>query len=260
MILAIDVGNTNIVLGGVEGEKIYFDARLSSDRHRTADEYMINFKYLLDAYGVGQQTVTDAIISSVVPPLTNVMRRAVRRITGKEPLIVGPGVKTGLSIRLDDPSQLGSDMVVLAVAAEGRYPLPLVIVDMDTATSFAVIDSSRNYRGGILVPGVTVSHDALIARTSQLPKVSLEPPARVIGRNTVESLRSGMVLGTAAMVDGVIDRIEEELGEKASVVATGDIARVVIPHCRREGILFDNHLLVKGLWRIYEKNRLAKKK
>ncbi len=255
MILAIDVGNTNIVLGGVDSDKIYFIARISTNRGRTADEYTIDFKHIMEIYGVKRKDVEGAIISSVVPPLCAPLKTAAERFTGRSPLIVGPGVKTGLNIRIDDPSQLGSDMVVTAVGAISKYPRPQIIIDMGTATTVSVIDKDGYFLGGQIMPGVKVSHDALASCTSLLTKVSLEAPEKVIGRNTIECLQSGLIYGSASMLDGIIGRIEEELGEKATVIATGGIAQTIIPCCRRRDITIDDDLLVKGLWIIYDKNR-----
>jgi type III pantothenate kinase len=259
MILAIDVGNTNIVLGGVDRDKIHFIARISTNRDRTADEYTIDFKHIMEIYGVTRGDVEGAIISSVVPPLVSPLKTAAERFTGQSPLIVGPGVKTGLNIRIDDPGQLGSDMVVTAVATLAKYPLPQIVVDMGTATTISVIDKDGYFIGGQIVPGVRISHDALASHTSLLTKVSLEAPSRVIGRGTIECLQSGLIYGNASMIDGLIQRIEDELGQKATVIATGGIAQTIIPCCTRKDIVIDNDLLVKGLWIIYDKNRRAKK-
>lgn len=255
MILAIDIGNTNIVLGGIEGENIFFVARLSTDRNKTEDEYKIYFRQIMEIYGVNKEKVEGSIISSVVPPLTNILKSAVEHYTGTPAIMVGPGIKTGLNILMDNPGQLGSDKVVTAVATSARYPMPQIIIDMGTATTMSVLDKNGNFLGGPLFPGVLVSHDALIARTSQLPRVSLEAPERVIGRNTIDSIKSGLILGNAAMMDAMIERIEEELGEKATVIATGGLSGTIIPHCKREGIIYDDDLLIKGLGILHEKNR-----
>lgn len=254
MILAIDLGNTNIVLGGIEDEKIYFVARLSTDRNKTEDEYKIYFRQIMEIYGIKKEDVDGAIISSVVPPLTDVLREAVEHYTGKQALTVGPGIKTGLNILMDNPAQLGSDKVVTAVATMNSYPLPQIIIDMGTATTMSVLDKNGGFLGGPIFPGVMVSHDALIARTSQLPRVSLEAPPQVVGRNTIDCIKSGLILGNAAMMDAMIERIEEELGEKATVIATGGLSGTIIPHCRRRDIICDDDLLIKGLGIIYKKN------
>jgi type III pantothenate kinase len=167
---------------------------------------------------------------------------------------VGPGIKNGLKIKIDDPARLGSDLVVDAVAGINEYPVPLIICDFGTATTISVVNGEKEYIGGIIMPGVRVSHDSLVGRTAQLPKISLDPPTRVIGRNTVECMKSGILYATASSIDGMIERIEEELGERATVIATGGLASTIIPLCRRE-ITIDDMLLLKGLMLIYNRNK-----
>jgi type III pantothenate kinase len=254
MILALDVGNTNIVIGCISDEKIYFVGRLSTDIERTEEEHAITFKNIIEMYGVDISEIEGAIISSVVPPLINVLTDAVTKITGKEPLVVGPGVKTGLNILMDNPAQLGSDQVVDAIAALAQYKPPLIILDMGTATTISVVDKDANYTGGLIVPGVKLAVEALSGRTSQLPFISLEAPKRLIGKNTIDCMKSGMIYGTAAMIDGVVERIEETLGQKATVVATGGLGEIVTPFCKKD-IIYDDNLLLKGLLLIYNKNK-----
>lgn len=258
MILALDAGNTNIVVGCIENGEIVFEGRLASSKSRTMDEYAINFKIMLDMYDVEISSIDGAIISSVVPPITNHLRDAVRKVTGVKPLIVGPGIKTGLNILMDNPGSLGSDLVVDAVAALAEYKPPLIIFDMGTATTCSVIDAKKNYIGGIISPGLKVAEEALSSRASQLPYISFDSPRHVIGKNTIDCMKSGMIYGNAAMMDGMITRIEEELGEKATVIATGGLAKCVITHCMQD-IIFDGDLLLKGLWLIYNKNKPARK-
>lgn len=253
MILALDAGNTNIVLGIVEHDTVLFSARLATDRSKTEDEYAVFFKNILELHNVNPRDIHGGIISSVVPPLTHVLKRAIELVSGTTPLVVGPGVKTGLNILIDNPKQLGSDLVVDAVAALAEYPAPLILLDMGTATTFSAIDARGNFLGVVILPGVRVSQEALSSRTSQLPHISMEAPDHVIGRNTTASMQSGMVYGQASMVDGMIDRIQEELGGTATVIATGGLSRQIIPHCRHK-ILYDNDLLIKGLLLIYKRN------
>lgn len=253
MILALDVGNTNIVVGCIQDKDIVFEGRLASDRDRTMDEYAINFKTLFDINNIDIEQVEGAIISSVVPPLTNNLKDAIYKVTGHKPLVVGPGIKTGLNILMDNPGQLGADLVVDAVAAIHEYEAPLIIFDMGTATTCSVIDKNKNYIGGIIYPGMKVAEEALSSKASQLPFISFEAPKRIIGKNTVDCMKSGMIHGNAAMIDGMIDRIEGELGQTATVVATGGLSTCVIPYCKRE-IIYDNDLLLKGLFLIYKKN------
>lgn len=253
MILALDIGNTHIVIGCLEGEKIKKVARMASDSLRTEYEYAVMIKQILEIDSIDNRSFEGAIISSVVPPLTATLKKAVEHITGHEPLIVGAGLKTGLNIMLENPVQLGSDLVADGVAAQAAYKLPIIIVDMGTATTITVIDESSAFLGGAIIPGVTLSMNALSSGTSQLPRVSIEAPKHCIGTNTVDSMKSGAVYGTAAMLDGMIERIEAELGSKASVVATGGLARSIVPYCKKE-ITCDDNLLLRGLGLIYNKN------
>ena len=254
MILAIDIGNTNIVIGCIEDGDILFVERLSTNSTQTVLEYAISFKNVLEMYEISPSAITGSIIASVVPPVTNIVKDAVFKITHHKVLIVGPGLKTGLNILMDNPAQLGSDLVVNAVVAIAEYPAPLIIFDLGTATTISVIDKKKNYIGGMILPGVRISLDTLTSRTSQLPRISLDPPKKVIGTNTIDCMKSGVLLGNAACMDGMIQRIEKELGEKATVLATGGIARVIVPNCLEE-IILDDKLLLKGLWLIYKKNQ-----
>ena len=253
MILAVDIGNSNIVLGCFDENEILFEDRLSTDREATVLEYAVIIKTSLEMHKLEYEQITGAIISSVVPSVTENVQQAVFRLTGQQAMVVGPGVKTGLNILLDDPKQLGSDRVADAVGAIGEYPCPLIIVDMGTATTISVIDRNKNFLGGMIIPGLQVSLDSLANRTSQLPHVSLDEPKKVIGTNTVDCMKSGIIYSTAGSIDGAIDRIEQELGESCTVVSTGGHARKIIPHCHHE-ILIDPDLLLKGLMAIYEKN------
>lgn len=254
MILAIDIGNTNIVVGCIDDEKIYFIERLSTVRTKTELEYAIDLKTVLDIYHIKSTDIEGCIISSVVPQITNVAKLAAEKILKKEALVLGPGVRTGLNILLDNPGEMGADRVADAVAALTYYPVPLVIVDMGTATTVSVVDEKKRYLGGMILPGVRVSLDALTSRASQLSGISIEEPKRLIGKNTVDCMKSGILYGNAAAVDGIIDRIEEELGQKVTAIATGGMSKKIIPHCRRE-IIQDEDLLLKGLLVIYEKNK-----
>jgi len=259
MILAFDIGNTNIVMGGLEEKKTLFLARISTNLDKTEAEYAVLIKELLGIYEVDLQKVEGAIIASVVPPLIDIMRRVVLRLTGKEALVVGPGMKTGLNIAAGDPRELGADLVVGAVAALEKYPKPQILLDMGTATTFSVIDSAGYFRGVIIYPGVMVSFDALTARTAQLPRISFDEPKQVIGTTSVDSMQSGLIYGNAAMVDGIIDRIEAELGESCTVVATGGLSPKITPHCRHR-VINDDDLLLDGLSILYEKNKPSAKK
>ena len=253
MILAVDIGNSNIVIGCFDSSEIMFVERLSTNHRSTAMEYTVMIKTILELHGLNGERIDGGIVSSVVPPLTETLRSAMERLGCGDVLTVGPGVKTGLNILLDDPAQLGSDRVADAVGAINQYEAPLILIDMGTATTVSVIDGNKNFLGGMIIPGLRVSLESLAGRTSQLPNISLTPAARVIGRNTVDCMKSGIINGTASTLDGVIERIEAELGERCNVIATGGLANVVVPFCKRE-IIEDELLLLKGLRIIYEKN------
>ncbi len=255
MILAIDIGNTYIVVGCIRDEEIVFAERLHTDGTKSELEYAISIKTVLELYGIDRTKLDGGILSSVVPPLTNVIRRAAEKVTGREILVVGPGVKTGLDIRIDNPAQLGPDLVVEAAAAAEEYPCPLVIVDMGTATTFTVVNEKKQVLGGMIMPGVNVALDSLISRTSQLPKISLEPPEKLIASNTVDCMKSGVLFGNAACVDGVLARIQEEFEVPLTAVATGGMAKYIIPYCRTK-IEMDDGLILKGLKLIYRRNSL----
>ncbi len=253
MILALDIGNTNITIGVYEGKRLRFVSRMATDRARMEDQYAIELRDILDIYGVKISDVEGSIISSVVPPLTTYIVRAVTRLTGTKPICVGPGTKTDLRICLPNPESLGADLIVGCVAAIEMYGCPCIILDMGTATTISVLDEEKNMLGGCIIPGVGISLDALTNRTAQLPSISLEAPEHVIGNNTVDSMRSGIIYGTASMIEGMCNRIEEELGTVCRVVATGGLAKEFIEHCSRE-IVYSDNLLLEGLRILYEKN------
>ena len=253
MLLATDIGNTNIVFGGMENGKICFEARIATDRLKSSDQYAMIFTKLMRAYGVDPSEITDCIISSVVPPVLNSVKTGLQKTLKLTPMVVGPGLRTGLNLRVDDPSRVGSDRIVAAVGALISHEAPLILLDMGTATTFEVVGRGNTYLGGCIIPGVRTAMDGLVSRSAQLPAISLEAPEQVIGRDTVDCLKSGILWGAAAMIDGMIGRIEEELGETAEVLATGGIAPLVVPLCRRK-IRLEEDLLLKGLSVIYEKN------
>ena len=253
MILTVDIGNSNIVIGGVRGDEIVFEARLRTERTKTSDEYALDLKNVMGIYGVEARAVEGAVIASVVPQVLNSFRTAIKKLTGKMSLVVGPGIKTGLNILLENPGQTGADLVVADVAALREHKPPLVVIDMGTATTISVLDKNGAHIGGCIIPGVKISMDALTERTALLPGLQLDKPKRAIGRNTVDAMRSGIMLGTACMLDGMVDRMEEELGEKVTVIATGGIAKFIVPLCRRP-MIYDKDLLIKGLVALYKDN------
>jgi len=254
MILAIDVGNTNIVLGCIEAGKILNIMRIHTSLHATGIEYAVKLRQLLDFHHVDAGGFDGAILSSVVPPVTGALQMAVREVTGHECLTVGPGMKTGLNLRVDDPGTVAGDLIVGSVAAVGCYGAPVLVLDLGTATTMIVVDKDGCFRGGAILPGVKLGYQALASGTSLLPDISITPPKKCVATNTVDCMRSGAVYGTAATVDGMADRMEAELGYPLKIVATGGIASSIIPYCRRE-ILCDDDLLLKGLWILWEKNR-----
>lgn len=254
MILALDIGNTNIVVGCLDAEEIYFECRLSTDRNKTTAEYAVIFKNIFDIYGIDINMIDGAVMSSVVPPINNMLREAVHIVTGYKPLEVNSSIKHGIKMQTDDPSQVGSDILVSLVAAKEEYSSPVIIFDLGTATTIAVLDKDGIFRGAVIMPGIKISQDTLTKSTSQLPAISYDAPPGVIGTNTVEAMQSGLVFGNASMMDGMIERIEEELGEKATVIATGGLSECVGKFCHRE-IILDDMLMLKGLRLIYEMNK-----
>jgi len=256
MLLAIDVGNTTTSIGLFGHDKtLQFLASLDTDSRKTADQISVDLMNLFALYRFDYHQVTGSILSSVVPPMNFMMEKALYRLLGHAPMVVGPGVKTGLNIRMEVQTQVGADIVADAVAALEKYPAPIVTVDMGTAITFGVISEGRNYEGGLLLPGVTVSLEALSRRAAQLPDISLQYPKALIGKNTEDCMRSGIVYGTAGMIDGIIDRIRDQFsGKKLTVVATGGSASVIIRYCRNE-IIYDKYLLMDGLLAIYQRNK-----
>ena len=256
MILTIDVGNTNTCLGGFdENGSLAFESRISTDRYRMEDQYAITLVDILHLYGYEPEQVKGAIISSVVPPVTGQMCAAVEKVCGVKVLIVGPGIKTGLNIRIDEPASLGADMAAVAVGAKEHYPLPAIVIDLGTATKILAVDKSGAFLGGVIAPGVKISLEALAQRTASLPLIGItaEPVKKVIGTNTVDCMRSGSLCGTAFMIDGMIESFEKEIGDKCTVIATGGFSSAIQPLCRSEFIL-DKNLIMTGLLDIYKKN------
>jgi len=254
MIFAIDIGNSYIVTGGIDRDEICFVGRLSTDVRKTDIEYAFDIRNIMDLFHVDKDQIEGCIISSVVPLLTNTVKSAAEHIFGIDAMVVRPGLKTGLNIIMDNAAEMGADRVADAVAAINEYPVPLAIVDMDTATTISVVDGKKRVIGGSMYPGVRISLDALTSHASKLSGISLEKPKNVIGRNTADCMRSGILYGNASVIDGILDRMEDELGEKLTVIATGWMSAAIIPYCRRK-IILDEKLLLKGLRLIYEKNR-----
>jgi pantothenate kinase, type III len=254
MILTVDIGNSNIKVGAWDGDKLEFVARLQTSLRSTQDEYAIALTSLLQLHRCNENQFDGAIISSVVPPLSATFRGAIEQILHtKRVFLIGPGIKTGLNIRIDNPGVLGADIVCAAVAALAKYPTPCVVVGLGTATTLTALGKNGDLLGVILYPGIGISLDALSQRTAQLPHISLDEPAVLIGKNSVDSMRSGIVLGTAGMLDGLLDRLREELGESMTVVALGGYISYICKHCRTS-IIENDELVMEGLRLIYYKN------
>ena len=254
MVFTVDVGNTNIVLGAFENDQLKFVSRVATEASKMEDQYAIEFMDILRLYGYTPDMFDGAIISTVVPPLISVLKSALKKLFNCKILVVSAGIKTGLDIKIDDPAILGSDLVCAAVGALAKYPVPCIIFDLGTATTISAIDKNGTFLGGSIFPGVKVSLKALSSSTAQLPDINLEMNTiNPIGRNTIDSMRSGIILGTASMIDGMIEKYKEVLGEDATVIATGGLAQSIVPYCKKE-IVVDDGLLTDGLYLIYKKN------
>lgn len=253
MFLAIDIGNTNIVLGIFNGDDLIASSRVFTRKDSLTDEYAVLFGDVFRLYGSDPANIDGCVISSVVPKLTGRVSDAVRRLTGCDPVIVAAGVKTGINIMIDDPAQLGSDMVANAAGAVTRYTLPVIIIDLGTAMTFSVVDENRTFLGGVITAGVRTALDGLTSRTSQLPDINIEAPAGVVGRNTVDSMKSGIVFGAASLIDGMVERISAEQGREFTVVATGGMSSYIIPQCKTK-IAIDPDLMLYGLLEIHKRN------
>ena len=252
MILTIDVGNTHTIIGVYDKDELIFTARMSTDRQKTRDEYAVTIRSILSLSNkVGE--IEGAIISSVVPQVSGLLEGAIKRLYDCKVFIVGPGVKTGLNIKIDNPAQLGADLVCVSVAAQKKYPLPSIVFDLGTATTISALNKNGEMVGGSILTGVNTALNALAQGTAQLPQISLDGEVDVIGSNTIDCMRSGAVLGNACMIDGMIERYKEILGEDTTVIATGGLSKVIAPHCREE-IIIDETLLLDGLYTIFKKN------
>ncbi len=253
MILTVDIGNSYITIGGYIESKLIFVSDVVTDQYRTSDQYAIDLLNLMRLKEVETGNITGAILSSVVPELTETIRDAIHTLTGITALAVGPGVKSGLNIRIDNPAQLGADTVACAVAALEYYEPPCIICDLGTATVLSVIDREKRFLGVIIAAGIGTTQDIFTRRTALLPHVNIEKPKKLIGKNTINSVQSGLINGTASMIDGLILRIERELNCEAKIIATGKMTEKVIPFCDRS-IEIRDYLLLDGLRLIYERN------
>ncbi len=256
MLLAIDVGNTNIVYGLFDGETLKHQFRVESSRARTADEYVVVLRQLLSMSGVPDGAVHGVIVASVVPSLTEPMVELARRGFGREAVVVGPGVRSGMSILYENPREVGADRIVNAVAAYERVKGGLIVVDFGTATTFDCVTPKGEYLGGVIAPGIQISADALFTRAAKLPRVEIAKPPKVVGRNTVNSMQSGIVYGYVGLVDGLVERLREELDYPCEVLATGGLASRIAPLSKTIGAV-DDDLTLRGLRILYERNAQA---
>lgn len=258
MILAIDVGNTNVVLGCVEDGRVKSVVRLATNRYDLASDYAIKIRQCFEFEDIDYRCFEGAILASVVPEVNEAIKAAVKKLTGLDCMTVSAGLKTGMNIKIDDPGELAADLLTGAVGAVTIAKPPLLVVDLGTANTVFAVDKDGAFIGGAIIPGVNISYSALVSGTSLLPNIAINAPKKCISTNTVDCMKSGAVYGTAAMIDGVIERMEEEMGESVTVVATGGIARHIIPYCKRK-MIHDPDLILKGLSAIYDKNKKKKR-
>jgi type III pantothenate kinase len=254
MLLAVDIQNSVITLGGYHGQKLIFSGRMASELSWTDDQIAVSLNSILHLYHITPTDIDSAIISCVVPGLTGTVFSAVRKLFGCTPLVLGPGVKTGLNILIDNPAQLGGDLVATEVAAVANYPVPCIIFSLGAATTVSVINKDGTFIGAIISAGIGTSLDSLTRNAALLPHISIEKPPTLIGKNSVHSIQSGLIYGTSVMIDGLVDQIEGELGGKATLLSTGEYAELIVPHCRH-AIRRSENLLLDGLCLIYDKNR-----
>ncbi len=255
MLLAVDAGNTNIVLGVLDGSKLVSSGRLSTHIEETEIEYSIKLKSFFEVSKT--ENIDGAVISSVVPALVRTLIKSIELVCGVTPLVVGPGIKTGLNIRLDNPAETGADIVAGDVAAVSKYPLPVIVFNLGTATTASVIDKTGAHLGGAIMCGVRTGINSVVSETAQLPQIDISAPSRLIASNTVDAMKCGSVIGTAAMIEGLAAKFEKELGESATVILTGDFGKTIAKEVGRE-VIYDENLLIDGLRIIYEKNRQIK--
>lgn len=253
MLLTIDIGNTNMNLGLFDGDTLFMSARFATEKQKTDDQFAIDLLNVFSIYNIDTANIKGTMISSVVPEITAHVKNAVKTVINHNVLVLAPGIKTGINILIDNPAQLGADLASGAVGVAEEYPLPAFVIDLGTATKIYAVDKNKSFRGCTISPGIGISLKALTDRSSLLPTISLDPPKKACGTNSIESMQSGVILGTASMIDGLLDHFENELGKPASIVATGGLSSFIVPVCRHE-ITYDKHLILKGLKSIYNKN------
>lgn len=258
MLLAVDIGNTNITIGVFEGESLTVTARVATDANRTSDQYAVELMGIFQLYNCDVNNFSGAIVSSVTPAVTNAICKAVSQTVHVSPLIVEPGIKTGINIAINDPAELGADLLAASVAAFHKYPLPNAVCDLGTASTVFVLDKDGKMIGGIIYPGIRTSLMALVNNAAQLPQISYDTPKHVVGKNTIDCMRSGIIFGAASLLDGMLDRVEEELGMPVTAIATGGFSADIVRNCKRNFIL-DENLVLEGLKLLYEKNDKSRK-
>lgn len=256
MLLAVDIGNTNVVFGLYDAQELKQTFRASTVITRTADEYGVALRQMLALRGFDAGNISAAIIASVVPPLTDVMSDAIRHAFAREPLVVGPGLKTGIAVLYENPREVGADRICNAVAAYERFHSGVIVVDFGTATTFDCISPKGEYIGGIIVPGIQVSLDGLLGRAAKLARIEIAEPPRIVGRNTTHALQSGVIHGYASLVDGLVQKIEAELGFPCAVIGTGTLSQHILKHTQKVQTV-DQFLTLNGLRILHERNTLA---
>lgn len=255
MILVIDIGNSNIVIGAFENDKLTFTSRIATTTNKTSDEYAVIIAGIFNFNNVSVENIEGMIMSSVVPQLIGVFEQTMKKFTQEKLKVVGPGIKTGFKIKIDNPAQMGTDMVCDVEGAVTEFKgVPIIVVDMGTATTLTLVDENGDILGGAIAPGVIISLNALSSQTAQLPFINIESAKSVIGKNTVESMLSGVILGSASMIDGMIDRMSQEIEQNPVIVATGGISSKIVPYCKHK-IEHRPNLLVDGLYSLYQKNK-----
>lgn len=254
MLLTIDVGNTQVALGMFDGDELVGHWRVSTDPDATIDEIRWQMTGILGSDGFSAADTKGVAISSVVPAMTTSLRKIVPDLTGREAIVVEPGVRTGLSIEIDNPKEVGADRIVNSVAARERYGSPVVVIDFGTSTNFDVVSPEGAYVGGAIAPGLEISTNALVSGTAALRRVEFAPPRSVIGRGTVEAIQSGALYGHAGLVDGIVERIADDVGTDVTRVATGGLASTIVPHCLSVDTI-DSYLTLEGLRIIYQLNQ-----
>lgn len=255
MVLTVHITNAKVEICCVEEGRRLHSFSLTSYEQRTADEYFILMQLLFSRAGIDPENALGTIVASVVPTLTKPISAAAAMCTGKQPMILGPGVKTGLSIRIDDPASLGAELAAASVAAISKYGAPCIIIQMQTAIVLSVIDSGGHYIGGSISPGITMGQAGLEKGAAKLTSIDVTAPKKVIGKNTTDCMQSGIIFGSASLIDGMLERMLAELGNGANIVATGDWANTIVPYCSRKDIVIDTELVMHGLSLIWKKNQ-----